>query len=55
MMFEIVALLVGVLLVGGGLYYLTAEKSDHEARKIYKITLVAGVIIAAAAAAKLFL
>ncbi len=47
MLFTVVALIVGAMIFLGGLYYLIKEKSDQEARKIYLITTVAGVVILA--------
>lgn len=53
-MVEIAALLIGLLIAAGGLYYLMKEKADQEARKIYGITLIAGVVITSTAAVKMF-
>lgn len=45
MIFYIIGLLIGILIMGAGIYYLVIEKQDKEARKIYGITTVAGLII----------
>lgn len=45
-MIEITGLVIGLLILGGGLYYLIKEKDDAESRKIYSIASVIGVVIA---------
>ena len=45
MIIEIIGVLIGILLIGAGIYYLTKETNDAESRKIYSITIVVGVII----------
>lgn len=45
-MTAIIAILVGLLLAGAGIYYLAKEKGDREARRIYGATLAAGVLLA---------
>lgn len=47
MIFNIIGLIIGVLILGAGIYYLSKEKEDKEARKIYTITTVIGVVITA--------
>ncbi|MBN7772336.1 hypothetical protein [Clostridium aminobutyricum] len=47
MIITIITLLVGLMILGGGIYYLLKEKEDKEARKIYSITTAVGVIITA--------
>lgn len=37
MVIKIIALIIGVLILGTGLYYLSKEKHDPESRKIYGI------------------
>lgn len=54
MILSIVILLVGLLILCGGLYYLTKNPGDPEARKIYGITAAVGAVIAIAAAVKGF-
>ena len=39
MIVAIIAVLIGLLLIGAGGYYFIKEKSDKESRKIYMITL----------------
>lgn len=46
-MISVIACLAGLLILGGGLYYLVREKADQEARKIYLFTALAGAVIAA--------
>ena len=48
MILNIVALIIGILILGGGLYYLSKEKQDQESRKIYGIvSMIGGVIVVA--------
>lgn len=49
MVIKIIALIIGVLILGTGLYYLSKEKHDPESRKIY------GIVSAVAAALLLVL
>lgn len=51
--FYIILLLIGILIAGAGIYYLTQEK-DPEFRKIYTVTLVAGLVVLAFSIFKLF-
>lgn len=43
--FIVVALVIGALIFGAGVYYLVKEKNDPESRKIYTITTVIGAVI----------
>ena len=43
--FTIIALLIGGMIAGTGMYYLIKEKNDKESRKIYGITTIIGVVI----------
>lgn len=54
MIFSIVILLVGLLILGGGLYYLAKSPADPESRRIYGITAAVGAVIVIATAIKLF-
>ena len=54
MVIKIIALIIGVLHLGAGLYYLSKEKHDPESRKIYGIVSAVGAVIAVAAAILLF-
>ena len=49
MVIKIIALIIGVLILGTGLYYLSKEKHDPESRKI------CGIVSAVAAALLLVL
>ncbi len=51
MVIKIIALIIGVLILGTGLYYLSKEKHDPESRKIYGIVSAVGGVVAAAAGA----
>lgn len=52
---KIIGLIIGVLVLGAGIYYLVREKHDPESRKIYSVISVVGAVIAAACALLLFL
>ena len=54
MVIKIIALIIGVLVLGAGLYYLSKEKHDPESRKIYGIVSAVGAAIAVVAAILLF-
>ncbi len=45
-MIAIIDLIIGILVFGAGLYYLSQNKNDAASRKIYCITAAAGIIIA---------
>ena len=45
MIIKIIGLIIGVLVLGAGIYYRAAEKQDAESRKIYTIVGVAGGIV----------
>lgn len=42
---KIIGLIVGLLIVCAGIYYLTQEKEDPESRKIYGVISVIGAIM----------
>lgn len=46
MLIKIIGLIIGVLILGAGIYYLTKEKHDPESRKIYTIISAAGAVVA---------
>lgn len=50
MIISIVGIIIGLMILGAGLYYLKKEKNDKESRKIYGITSGAGCIIVLVAA-----
>ena len=45
-MMAIVGLIIGILVLGAGLYYLARNKNDAESRKIYSITALVGAVVA---------
>ena len=45
MIFNIIALMIGALILIAGLYYLIKEKQDRDSRRIYGISSSAGIII----------
>lgn len=53
-MVTIVGLVIGILLLVGGLYYLIKEKEDKESRNIYMIAILIGIVITAVCVVKLF-
>ncbi len=52
---KIIGLIIGVLVLGAGLYYLTQEKDDKESKKIYTIISLVGGVIAVVCALLLIL
>lgn len=53
MAIKIIGIIIGVLVLGAGIYYGAKKKNDPESRKIYTIIGVAGGVIAAVCAALL--
>lgn len=51
---KIVGLIIGILVLGAGVYYLVKEKQDPEPRKIYTVVSVIGAAVAAVSAVLLF-
>ena len=47
---KIIGLIIGILVLGAGIYYLAKEKHDPESKKIYTIVSASGGVIAAACA-----
>lgn len=45
MIIKIIGTLIGALILGAGIYYLSKEKSDKESRRIYGIVSAAGGLI----------
>ena len=43
---KIISLIIGVLVLGAGIYYLAKEKHDPESKKIYTVVSVTGGVIA---------
>lgn len=55
MAIKIIGLIIGILVLCAGLYYLIKEKHDLESRKIYTIVSVIGGVICAVCAVLLVL
>lgn len=55
MAIKIIGLIIGVLVLGAGIYYLAKEKHDPESKKIYTIVSIIGGVITAVCAVLLFL
>lgn len=55
MIVSIVGIVIGILILGAGIFYLVKEKKDAESKKIYIITSVIGAVITAAMVIKLIL
>ena len=51
---KIIGLVIGILVLGAGVYYLIKEKQDPESQKIYTIVSVIGAAVAAVSAVLLF-
>lgn len=45
MLIKIIGLIIGILVLCAGIYYLITEKEDMESRKIYTIVSAAGGLI----------
>lgn len=45
MLVKVIALLIGILIMGAGIYYLMTEKNDKDSKKIYMITTIVGLVI----------
>lgn len=45
MIVYVIALLIGVLILGAGIYYFVKEKADPESRNIYGITIAVGIVV----------
>ena len=54
MAIKIIGLLIGVLVLCAGIYYLAKEKHDPESRRIYAVVSAAGGAIAVVCAVLLF-
>ena len=52
---KIIGLIIGILVLGAGIYYLAKEKHDPESKKIYTTVSVVGGVIAAVCAVLLFI
>lgn len=55
MVLSIIGIIIGVMVLAAGIYYLKKEKEDKESKKIYTIAAVAGAVITAAMIIKLIL
>ena len=55
MAIKIIGLIIGILVLGAGLYYLAKERHDSESKKIYTIASIIGGIVAAVCAMLLFI
>lgn len=47
---KIIGLIIGILVLSTGIYYLSKEKHDPESKKIYTIVSIIGGIVAAVCA-----
>ncbi len=54
MAIQIIGLIIGILVLGAGIYYLVKEKQDPESKKIYTIVSVVGAVVAVVCAVMLF-
>ena len=46
MFLKLIGLIIGILVLGAGIYYLVKEKADPESRKIYTTVSIIGGLIA---------
>lgn len=51
---KIIGLVIGILILGAGVYYLAKEKQDPESKKIYTVVSAVGAAVAAVSAVLLF-
>lgn len=51
----IIGLIIGLLILGAGLYYLVKEKNDSESKKIYGVISLAGALLSVGMIVKLLL
>ncbi len=54
MVIKVIGLIIGVLVLAAGLYYLKSEGKDPESRKIYTTISVFGALVAVVCAVLLF-
>ena len=54
MVIGIIGIIIGLLVLGAGLYYLVKEKNDPESKKIYSIVSAVGAVVTIVAAIILF-
>lgn len=55
MILRIIGLVIGILILGAGIWYLAKEKHDRESRKIYTVVTVVGLVLAAGSLCSLLL
>lgn len=53
MIINIIGLIIGIMILGAGIYYLLKEKDDPESKKIYSITTGIGAVIVLAVIVKI--
>ena len=46
MVIKILGLIIGVVVLGAGVYYLAKEKHDPESKKIYTVVSIVGALVA---------
>ena len=52
---KIIGLIIGILVLGAGIYYLAKEKRDPESKRIYTVVSIIGGIVTAVCAILLFI
>lgn len=52
---KIIGLIISILVLGAGIYYLVKEKHNPESKKIYTVVSVIGGVVTAACAVLLFI
>jgi 4-hydroxybenzoate polyprenyltransferase len=55
MAIKIIGLIIGILVLVAGIYYLVKEKHDQESKKIYTVVSVIGAVIAVVCAIMLII
>lgn len=54
-MANVIGLIIGILVLIGGLFYLIKEKEDMESRKIYLVVTLIGAVITIVCAIRMFI
>lgn len=55
MVYGIIGAIIGICVLGAGLYFLKKDKDDAESKKIYGITSAVGAVITVASAVAIIL
>ena len=45
MIFNVIGLIIGIMILAAGIYYLVKERHDAESKKIYTVVTVIGLVV----------